>query len=393
MKQSRRESKALWARMVAQLLTAPTAAGVCNDPTKKRGGNIMADLKASALIKWLKGRVGQGYVYGTTGVPCTIDLLRQKQNQYGARMGNGYYQRNGDYHAGLCARWLGYWVADCSGLIKRGRAELGGTWRDVSAQGTYDQCSTRGEIADFPPVPGCAVFMWSASRRRIGHVGVYLGDGKVVEARGVRYGVVVTNLKERAWGYWGLLDWLDYDLDAEDGTTLPGEGAEDDCGDGSNPKPDDDPPGTGLPQQVRRGDRGSAVRQAQTRLNAHGADPALVVDGIFGEKTDKATRLFQRHKGLSADGIIGPKTWRALLARPDPEEKPLPDCPMLRRGSRGATVKSLQELLNRRGETLALDGIFGPKTEAAVKRFQRSAGLTNDGVVGPRTWAALLQGQ
>ena len=118
-----------------------------------------------------------------------------------------------------------------------------------------------------------------------------------------------------------------------------------------------------------------------------------MVDGIFGEKTDKATRLFQRHKGLSADGIIGPKTWRALLARPDPEEKPLPDCPMLRRGSRGATVKSLQELLNRRGETLALDGIFGPKTEAAVKRFQRSAGLTNDGVVGPRTWAALLQGQ
>lgn len=349
----------------------------------------MADCKASELIAWLRGHVGDGYVYGTTGEICTKELLYRKQQQYGARLGNGYYQKNGDYDGGRCARWLNRWVADCSGLIKRGRKELGGPYRDVSAQGTYDQCETRGEMADFPPVPGCAVFLWSSSRKRMGHVGIYVGDGEVIEARGVDYGVVVTRLANRSWGYWGLLDWLEYDLDTEDGRELPGGDAEEDDGDNSNDKPDDDPSPVGLPAQVRRGDRGDAVRKAQTRLNAHGWQPALTVDGIFGERTDQAARWFQRRKGLSVDGIVGPRTWKALLAEPD-SKAPLPDYPLLRRGSTGAMVKTLQRALNNRGEKLSVDGIFGPKTEAAVKRFQRAKKLVVDGLVGPRTWAALL---
>lgn len=56
----------------------------------------------------------------------------------------------------------------------------------------------------------------------------------------------------------------------------------------------------------------------------------------------------------------------------------------LKRGSRGAEVKTLQNRLN-----LIADGIFGPLTEEAVKEFQERAGLKADGVVGPRTWAAL----
>lgn len=56
----------------------------------------------------------------------------------------------------------------------------------------------------------------------------------------------------------------------------------------------------------------------------------------------------------------------------------------LKRGSRGADVKTLQGKLN-----LMQDGIFGPLTEEAVKEFQKSRGLTADGVVGSRTWAAL----
>lgn len=56
----------------------------------------------------------------------------------------------------------------------------------------------------------------------------------------------------------------------------------------------------------------------------------------------------------------------------------------LKRGSRGAEVKTLQGKLN-----LMADGIFGPLTEEAVKEFQKRKGLTADGVVGARTWAAL----
>jgi len=64
--------------------------------------------------------------------------------------------------------------------------------------------------------------------------------------------------------------------------------------------------------------------------------------------------------------------------------------PVVRQGSRGAAVTELQRLLNTRGERLATDGIFGPLTDAAVRRFQRSQGIGVDGIVGPITWGRLL---
>ncbi|MEW5741635.1 MAG: D-alanyl-D-alanine carboxypeptidase family protein [Myxococcota bacterium] len=60
-----------------------------------------------------------------------------------------------------------------------------------------------------------------------------------------------------------------------------------------------------------------------------------------------------------------------------------------RYGSRGLHVALLQKKLNERGARLAVDGIFGPKTLAAVKRFQQQRGLAVDGIVGPKTWGAL----
>lgn len=56
----------------------------------------------------------------------------------------------------------------------------------------------------------------------------------------------------------------------------------------------------------------------------------------------------------------------------------------IKNGSRGADVSTLQKLLG-----VTVDGIFGPKTEAAVKEFQKKKGLDVDGIVGPKTWAAL----
>lgn len=63
--------------------------------------------------------------------------------------------------------------------------------------------------------------------------------------------------------------------------------------------------------------------------------------------------------------------------------------PVLRRGVRGEAVKVLQRLLLQDGAPLAVDGIFGPATEAAVLAFQRARGLSADSIVGPKTWAAL----
>jgi hypothetical protein len=66
-----------------------------------------------------------------------------------------------------------------------------------------------------------------------------------------------------------------------------------------------------------------------------------------------------------------------------------PASPVLRRGARGDAVKDAQRLLNRAGFPCSTDGIFGPKTDAAVRAFQRARKMTVDGIVGRHTWAAL----
>ena len=60
-----------------------------------------------------------------------------------------------------------------------------------------------------------------------------------------------------------------------------------------------------------------------------------------------------------------------------------------RQNSKGPDVREIQELLNRHGANLTVDGDFGPKTDAAVRAFQSSRGLDVDGIVGPKTLAAL----
>lgn len=201
-------------------------------------------LKASVFIPWLKKHEGDAYVYGAApGQKITVALLKVLDSRWGvngqwpAGLSENYFHLNGDYTRGRCGKWLGKWGSDCSGLIKTGRKELTGVWKDVSAQGTYDQCSKRGTIDTIPLIPGCAVYMYSDSKKRMSHVGTYIGNGKVLEARGVDYGIVITKLSERKWTHWGLLDWLDYDLHQENGAAKVGGSG--DAGDASTRKPGD----------------------------------------------------------------------------------------------------------------------------------------------------------
>lgn len=61
----------------------------------------------------------------------------------------------------------------------------------------------------------------------------------------------------------------------------------------------------------------------------------------------------------------------------------------VRYGAKGNDVKTLQEMLNKSGYGLAVDGVFGTKTQAAVKDYQKKNSLAVDGVVGTNTWGAL----
>jgi peptidoglycan hydrolase-like protein with peptidoglycan-binding domain len=66
--------------------------------------------------------------------------------------------------------------------------------------------------------------------------------------------------------------------------------------------------------------------------------------------------------------------------------------PLVRKGDQNHPVKTLQYLLRARGHTVTVDGIFGPKTDAAVRGFQQALQVAVDGIVGPVTWRALVSG-
>lgn len=134
------------------------------------------------------------------------------------------------------------------------------------------------------------------------------------------------------------------------------------------------PPTTITWTTVRRGATGFRVTAIQHLLRARGY--SLTVDGIFGSGTESKVKAFQLSRGLVADGIVGPRTWSALVVT-------------VKRGSTGQAVVAAQKLLRYRGYSLTADGVFGSITESKVKAFQTSRGLTADGIVAARTWAKL----
>ena len=162
-------------------------------------------------------------------------------------------------------------------------------------------------------------------------------------------------------------------------------------------------PGTAL----RQGDEGQNVRLVQFWLKiARTVYTALnnpTVDGQFGAATKRAVEAFQRYFGLTADGVVGRTTWNKLrevytdIANDLLAEGLRPGAfpGVLRRGASGRAVRELQYYLylmhtyNPSLPSVNIDGNFGAATEAAVRAFQRSAGLTSDGVVGRATWENL----
>ena len=130
---------------------------------------------------------------------------------------------------------------------------------------------------------------------------------------------------------------------------------------------------------VKRHDRGATVKKLQRLLG-------IRADGAFGKGTARALKRFQRRHSLNADGVAGPATWRMLkkVHRLHHRSGGGGSGGRARVQRRGSSVRLAQRHLG-----VTADGVYGPGTARAVKRFQRRHGLTADGVVGPATWRAL----
>lgn len=131
------------------------------------------------------------------------------------------------------------------------------------------------------------------------------------------------------------------------------------------------------------GHSGEYVLLLQQRLRDLGYDPGGI-DGQFGIRTETAVKDYQQAKGLSIDGVVGPLTWRALLSPP-------PQFPVLRSGSTGPYVFFLQRRLRDKGYTVQIDGVFGANTQAVLRSFQESHGLSPTGVLDDDDWFSLFQ--
>lgn len=167
---------------------------------------------------------------------------------------------------------------------------------------------------------------------------------------------------------------------------------------------------------LRLGDVGRDVARVQFALDRVSRNyPAIprigAVDGIFTEATEESVRAFQQVFSLAVDGIVGPATWyelrRLFVAvarlselrsegiRLDILEWEYPE--ILQEGDRGVRVEQLQFMLEVLAQfveelpALAIDGIFGPRTQGAVLAFQQWAGLERTGQVGDVTWNRLYE--
>ena len=156
------------------------------------------------LVEYAKAQLGLPYWYGTFGNIATEALYKQKAAQYPK-----YYKRS-NYNQGW-AHQYGQRAHDCVGLIK------GYLWsdtptskpkynsaQDYSANGMRSVCKEQGKIATMPEIKGLLVFF-------DGHIGVYIGNGEVIEAKGHNDGVVKTKLKSRPWKYWGKCPFITYE--------------------------------------------------------------------------------------------------------------------------------------------------------------------------------------
>lgn len=142
-----------------------------------------------------------GYIYGTAGVKWTEARQKSATNEMAKKYG---------------AQWIGHMVADCSGLFTWAFKQLGGTMYHGSDTMFRKYTTASGELkagkrSDGETLqPGTAVFVWKEDDKKYGHVGLYVGDGIVIESASTQKGVIKSKVSDKKWEFWGELKGVDY---------------------------------------------------------------------------------------------------------------------------------------------------------------------------------------
>ena len=175
------------------------------------GGSDLGTKTLNGLAAYAQDKLGCPYWWGGYGRTADQSLYDEYLYVYPSVYSSAAYANyTNDF---------GKQVFDCVGLIKAYRwcstmrgSPVYNAAQDVAVEGLWGQCSSiRGRVGDqrwesqsiYKNWPGICLFM-----QDLGHVGVSMGNGYSVEARGRSYGVVQTDIASRGWYYYGIPDWL-----------------------------------------------------------------------------------------------------------------------------------------------------------------------------------------
>lgn len=183
----------------------------------------MAMIKTDDLIAKFQYALDNhwGYILNATHTKWTQALQNQKVEFMVKNFGSDWKndasaKKNSSYTAALYgSKWIGHWVTDCSGLFAWSFKELGGYMYHGSNTMWNKYCVAQGKLVNGKRSdgkelkPGTAVFVLKGTSDR-SHVGLYIGNGKVIEASGTKSGVIVSKITDKKWAEWGELKGVDY---------------------------------------------------------------------------------------------------------------------------------------------------------------------------------------
>lgn len=215
------------------------------------------------LAKFCIDKLGTPYILGTNGKKFTKDMY----NDLTRRNPAGWFT---PARLPKVRSLIGKQTTDCHGLIEWFVREKSGAAYDTTADGAFSAAQEKGTIESIPEQPGICV-------RYKGHVGVYIGGGYVVEARGFDYGTCITKLSARPWTHWYRHPKIQYS-----GVTLPAPS----------------------PAKVKKTSGRYAIVWLQLALNRQisaGEIPVapLTVDRVYGRKTAVAVAEYWKRKRWS----------------------------------------------------------------------------------------------
>lgn len=172
------------------------------DPDTKNAHDLVEWAKQAYAKKW-------GYVWGTYGEVLAESMLNGKVSQYPDEVGS-----KADF---IKTHWLGRRTADCIGLIKgygwlntqTGTIEYGTNGMpDIGADTMFNNATEKGTIDTLPEIPGLA--LWHS-----GHIGIYIGDGKVIHAANTQAGVIISDVSGSGFTHWLKIPYIDYEEQTE----------------------------------------------------------------------------------------------------------------------------------------------------------------------------------